>query len=306
MNPARVTVCVPVCNGARFVGETLAALAAQTCDRLAVVVSDDDSTDDSAGVCARFASDPRFRVTRQPVRLGWVAHCNRLLAGVTTEFACIVSHDDLPAPDFIARLVDALDRRPAAALAFSDIRVFGLLDKVEHQPSIEGATAAERARAFIATHYDGTAFHALIRRSALDVSGGLAPNDRDHFAADVAWLGRLTRAGSFVRVAEPLYAKRRHAASASMQWGRWSTDALADAWAMHCRELLADALAGEVSPGDARCLSQAAVRRLLAIEPELPFAFIGGYPPARQDALVRALLDGLPTVAPESFASPPR
>ena len=306
MSPARVTVCVPVRNGEAFVGETLAALAAQPCDGLAVVVSDDDSTDGSAAVCARFASDPRFHVTRQAVRLGWVAHCNHLLAGVTTEFACLVSHDDVPAPDFVARLVEALDRHPAAALAFSDIRVFGLLDKIEHQPSIDGVTAAERARAFIATHHDGTAFHALIRRSALDVAGGLAPNDRDHFAADVAWLGRLTRAGAFIRVSEPLYAKRRHDASASMQWGRWPAGTLAEAWVMHCRELLHDALAGGGSPADEPRLVEAAIRRVLAVEPELPFALIRAYPRARQEALVRALLDGLPIAAPESFAWPPR
>lgn len=289
----RVTVCVPVYNGADFVTGSLTSIAMQRYPHLEVHVSDDASTDESGARCAAFAADPRFRISHQAARRGWVEHCNWLLRQATTEFVSIVSHDDLLEPDHITSLVDVLDARPDCALAFSDIRVFGLLEHVEYQPSVEGASPVERVRAFMATHFDGTAFHALVRRSALEVAGGLTENAMDHFAADVTWLGRLTRAGGFRRVPSPLYVKRRHAASASLRWGSWSADTMAEAWGMHCRELLLDALADHLTPEERQAVADAALRRLLAIEPPRPFTFIRDFRPARQAAMTVALLAGL-------------
>jgi glycosyltransferase involved in cell wall biosynthesis len=284
-----VTVCVPVYNGATFVAETLEAVRRQSYEHLTVLVSDDGSSDGSVEICERFAATARFRIIRQPSRLGWIDHCNWLLHQAHGDYACIVSHDDLPEPDHIARLVECLEPHPEAALAFSDIRVFGLLDQVEHQESIAG-TPTERVRAFIAGHYDGTAFHALIRRSAIAAAGGLRGNRMDHFAADVSWLGRLARAGEFRRLPEPLYRKRRHAASASLQWGRWDDETRAEAWGMHCGELLHDALAAPLTQDASTIILHAALRRLLAIEPALPFAFIRNFTIERQAALIATLL----------------
>jgi GT2 family glycosyltransferase len=288
----RVTICIPVYNGRSFVAETLAAVRRQTYERLTVLVSDDASTDGSAGVCRPSTADPRVRLVVQPERLGWIQNCNWLLRQVEDDFACIVSHDDLPEPGHIERLLSSLADREQCALAFSDIRVFGLLEHVESQPSIDG-TPAERVRAFIASHFDGTAFHALIRTRAVEAAGGLRANDRDHFAADVSWLGRLAQTGGFVRVPEPLYRKRRHAASASLQWGHWSEEERAAAWCVHCRELLRDALARPLTREDQRQVARATLRRLLAIEPELPFGFIRQFPRARQAEMAAALAAGL-------------
>jgi glycosyltransferase involved in cell wall biosynthesis len=287
-----VTICVPVYNGRDFVAETLAAIQRQSYKNLTVLISDDASDDGSPDICRVFTQDPRFRLSIRPSRQGWIENCNWLLTHAESEFVCIVSHDDLPEPDHIARLVARLAAAPECALAFTDIRVFGLHDRVEQQNSIRG-TAAERVRTFIATHFDGTAFHALIRRHALKVAGGLRGNKMDHFAADVSWLARLARAGEFQRIPEPLYRKRRHAASASMQWGDWNEETRANAWCMHCRELLRDGLRLKLSPGEQWLVVRAVLRRLLAIEPARPFPFIRDFPWSRKAAMVVALFAGL-------------
>ncbi len=285
----QVTICVPVHNGGTFVAETLAAIQRQRHENLTVLISDDASDDGSADICRRFTVDDRFGLTIQPSRLGWVENCNWLLTHAPSELVCIVSHDDLPEPDHIARLVGRLATAPECALAFSDIRVFGLLEHVEHQDSICGSTA-ERVCAFVATHFDGTAFHGLIRRRALEIAGGLRGNEMDNFAADVSWLGRLAYAGELLCIPEPLYRKRRYAASTSMPWGHWSDADMADAWGMHCRELLRDALGSSLTPGEQEHVVRAVLRRVLAIEPVRPFTFIRAFPRDRQASMVAAVL----------------
>ena len=54
---------VAVFNGARFLAECLASLRAQDYPAVEIVVVDDGSTDDSAGIAERFAG---VRVLRRP------------------------------------------------------------------------------------------------------------------------------------------------------------------------------------------------------------------------------------------------
>jgi glycosyltransferase involved in cell wall biosynthesis len=289
--PASVTICVPVYNNRAFVAETLEAVQRQRYEHLTVLVSDDASDDGSAEVCRGFTSDPRFRVEAQPARLGWVENCNWLLAHAPDDLVCIVSHDDLPEPDHVGRLVRVMEDAPDCAMAFSDVRIFGLLDHVEHQDAIFGSPTS-RLRAFIARHFDGTAFHGVVRRRALEVAGGLRRNALDDFAADVGWLARVAWAGDLLRVSEPLYRKRRHNESTSLTWGRWDAETRVEAWTVHCRELLRDALDRPMSAPDRQRVVSAIVRRLLAIEPVLPFSFIRTLPRPRRLQMVDALLDG--------------
>lgn len=65
-----VTVVIPAYNAAKWIGETLASVAVQTVgpQRLEVIVVDDGSTDDSAGIAERFlatAGFQRWEVVRQ-------------------------------------------------------------------------------------------------------------------------------------------------------------------------------------------------------------------------------------------------
>jgi glycosyltransferase involved in cell wall biosynthesis len=298
---SHVTVCVPVYNGRAFVAETLAAIQQQSHEQLTVIMSDDASDDGSPDICRGFTRDSRFRLSIQPSRRGWIENCNWLLAQADSEFVCLLSHDDLPEPSYIARLVDLLESESKCAVAFTDMQVFGLLDNLVHQDSICGPSAIERVRTFIATHSDGTAFRGVIRRQALTLAGGLRGNEMDNFAADVSWAGRLAQAGDLRCVSEPLYRKRRHAASASLQWGHWTEETKADAWCMHCSELLRDAMSLNATLTERRLLVQAVLRRLLAIEPVLPFAFIRALPPPRQAAMVAAILGELRGLSAEVF-----
>ena len=66
----KVTIGVPVYNGAAFVEETLSSIQNQSYHNITVLISVDSSTDESAAICKRFLCDKRFQVFQQPQRLG--------------------------------------------------------------------------------------------------------------------------------------------------------------------------------------------------------------------------------------------
>lgn len=284
-----VTVCVPVYNGQRYVRATLSAIQKQSYGNLSVLISDDASTDASAEICRSFTQDPRFSLIVQPARLGWVRNANWLLAASAGDFVCITPHDDILHQRYIETLVNCLLAEPRSAMAFCDVREFGELDQILIQSNLCGS-AAERLIGFIGKHYDATAYRGLVRRQVIAAEGGLAGNAAHDFAADLVWIARVARAGELRRIPQVLYYKRRHRESASLQWGPWTKEMKTEAWRLHCCQLLDVALGLDLSPAEQSRVVAASVRRLLQVEPKLPFPFIRKLPLMRKLALVASLL----------------
>lgn len=221
----RVVACMPVWNAQAFIEPVLDSLAAQTYPNLAVRISVDVSSDDSAGICERFAAvHPDTEVVRQTRRLGWVRNSNALLETAAGEYVFFAMHDDVLDALFVERLVDALERNPRAVLAFSDVASnvgttfsYDVLDGISDR--------FERARRVL--HAEGNwwvPFRGLMRGAGVRRLGGLQRHRAGEFSADWPWLLRLALAGEFVRVPEPLVCKRFHAGSLSAIWrkGRWN------------------------------------------------------------------------------------
>jgi glycosyltransferase involved in cell wall biosynthesis len=106
-----VEVVIPVYNGARTLGACLSALAAQTlpAHEFDVIVVDDGSTDDSAGVARRFAR----RVVSQ-TNAGAPAARNAGIRAATAEFVAFTDADCVPSRTWLARLLEAAQREPSA------------------------------------------------------------------------------------------------------------------------------------------------------------------------------------------------
>lgn len=216
----RVVACMPVWNAEAFVLETLESIAAQTYPNLGIVISDDASTDATAEICARFAErDPRFQLVRQPARLGWIGNANFLLSRARGDYFFFAFHDDPLRPAYVERLVDRLDSRPAAVLAFSDV-LSG--DGVDRYTELDGITSrVERARRVIRKR--GSWWipnRGLVRLAAAHRIGGMRRHLAGEYKADWPWLLHLALLGEFVRVPEPLIRKTWRQASLSAQWKR--------------------------------------------------------------------------------------
>ena len=109
-----ISVCVPTYNGERFLGETLASIAAQTFGDFEILVVDDGSTDSTLDIAERFAAtDRRTRVVRSVARAGTGAgNANRCAELASGEWLKFVFQDDLIAPACLERMLLAGERGP--------------------------------------------------------------------------------------------------------------------------------------------------------------------------------------------------
>jgi glycosyltransferase involved in cell wall biosynthesis len=232
---------MPVWNAQEFILETLQSVAAQTYANLEVLISDDASDDDTAAICERFAAgDPRFRVVRQQTRRGWVGNANFLLDAARGDYFFFAFHDDPLCPTYVERLVEALEGRPTAVLAFSD--VFSR-DRVDRYTELDGvADRLQRSRRIIRKR--GLWWipnRGLFRADAARRIGGMRRHLAGEYKADWPWLLHLALLGEFVRVPEPLIRKVWSEGSLSAQWKRgltlWRSTAVVLACAREVRRV---------------------------------------------------------------------
>jgi glycosyltransferase involved in cell wall biosynthesis len=218
-----VAALLPAWQAADFIQATLDSLSAQTCDNLSVIVSVDLSDDDTYALCLAHAErDSRFLVIRQDRRLGYVGNCNFLLAQAEADYACFAFHDDLLAPDYLARLAAVLDARPEVVLAFSDMRVTHVDGRVE-QPvftALEGVQSRlQRAAVMLKPAPQWwVPNRGLFRLAAARGIGGLKIHGAGEFSTDWPWLFHMSLLGEFARVPEVLCFKHYRPGSLSRSW----------------------------------------------------------------------------------------
>jgi glycosyltransferase involved in cell wall biosynthesis len=109
-----ITVCVPTYNGAAFLGQTLACIAAQTFDDYEVIIVDDQSSDDTLAIAEAYAAkDACVRVVRNSERAGSSArNANQCLRHARGEWIKFLFQDDLMAPTCLTRMLEAGRRGP--------------------------------------------------------------------------------------------------------------------------------------------------------------------------------------------------
>jgi len=104
--PQRISVLIPVHNGARLLAQTLESVLAQTDPDFEVVCIDDASTDGSAALLADYAArDKRIRVFTTPCNLGSAPRAlNHALPHMTGSHFVYASQDDLFSPDWLTHM----------------------------------------------------------------------------------------------------------------------------------------------------------------------------------------------------------
>jgi len=116
----RVSVVIPAFNAEPFIRDTLRSVAASRGIDYEVIVVDDGSSDATAQIVSRWS--PEVRLVTGP-RMGVCAARNRGVALARAELIAFLDHDDLFAPDKLARQAALLDSRPDLALVFTQARV---------------------------------------------------------------------------------------------------------------------------------------------------------------------------------------
>jgi len=261
--PGYVTIGVPVYRGKLFIEEALNSVLNQTYEDFDVIISLDEPDPESEEICRKFLKDPRFRITVQPQRLGWMGNMNWLMSQVQTEFWHLQEQDDVIEPNFLEVLVEYAQANPTAATVYSDIRIFGKQDFPIVQQSVLGSPYVRQMSLLHEYHRGSCARRpqpcrgvARSRRNSRQRGG--------NFLVETAWMaahGALGRTPSRPRRA---FRKRIHGENTLATWFTWPRDKRHAAWQCHCLSMCEQALQIESNEQERRLLWLAAVERLVS------------------------------------------
>jgi glycosyltransferase involved in cell wall biosynthesis len=124
MTPS-VSVAIPAFRAADLLPRAIRSAYGQTVPVSQVVVIDDGSPDDTAGVLGRLAAElPASFEWHTQANKGEAAARNACLAHVTGDYVAFIDHDDVWAADKLARQIEAMDRT-GADLVFTAYRRVG-------------------------------------------------------------------------------------------------------------------------------------------------------------------------------------
>lgn len=208
----RVSIGLPVFNGETYIAVAIDSILAQSFPDFELIICDNASTDRTREICECYvAVDPRVRYVRADKNLGAAANFNRVFEMARGEYFKWAAHDDLIAPDWLSRCVEALDQDPTAVLCqsgVSEIDEDGIV--VGHMDSgLPHVAAPERTARFadlvlvdhVCTHVFG-----LMRSDALRRTPRIAA----YIASDRVLLAELGLLGRFREIPDRLFFLRQH------------------------------------------------------------------------------------------------
>jgi glycosyltransferase involved in cell wall biosynthesis len=111
--PYRVTIGMPVYNGARTLRTVLDSIVAQSYSNFKIVISDNASTDATESICREFAGkDERMSYIRQSSNIGADANFSFVLSLADTEYFIWAAADDIRSSNFVEENLRFLDSHP--------------------------------------------------------------------------------------------------------------------------------------------------------------------------------------------------
>lgn len=214
--PPRVSIGLPVYNGANYLEAALDSVLSQTFTDFELIICDNASTDGTAAICKAAANrDERVYYHCHDENLGAAKNYNSTLAMARAPYFRWMCHDDLLAPTCLQACVDVLDDNPSVVMAYTQTEVIDENGDVQPPPEwindlhATSSAAAERFTAFLKAYCwggDPSPLFGLMRTDVLrsTMQHGSFPS------ADLILIGELTLWGGIYQVPERLFLNRVH------------------------------------------------------------------------------------------------
>lgn len=210
----KVTVCMPSYNHAHYIGKSIESVLSQTFDDWELVISDNCSSDNTAGVVRKF-TDMRIRFYRNDANLGPVRNWNRCVSLARGEYVAILESDDQYLRRMLERSVEILNAHPRVGITHSSFHRIdsegNFIDTVrrwEHDQVMDGHTALRH----LTRECYITPSSVVMRRTCFDDAGGF--DERYRYNIDWSMWMRVALSHDISYIAEPLVLQRTgHAGS---------------------------------------------------------------------------------------------
>jgi glycosyltransferase involved in cell wall biosynthesis len=206
----RVSIIIPVYNGAKTIRQTIAAALQQTFPDFELIVIDDGSQDSTLAILGEF-HDPRLKVSPHS-KSGLSASRNRGVSLAGGDLVAFLDADDIWLPDKLELQVAALEEHPEAALAYVWTDYIDEAGRFIH-PGQHACNGGRVLGALLGSNFIETGSNPLVRRAAVEECGGF---DESLTAAEDwdLWL-RVAMRYPFVVVPHALVLYRVHPDSMS-------------------------------------------------------------------------------------------
>ncbi len=224
MTEPAATFAIPCRNAGPNLRPLLESLLGQTRQDFALLLVDDGSTDGSPEVASAVAGS-RLTLHRNDPPLGLAANFNHCASLVRTPFFCLAHQDDVYEPTYLAEMLAALEKAPAAGFAHCRARA---IDATGAEFDAPAERFKERFWQRAPSHDPGDHFRllfggnyvvcpsVLFRTEAFRAVGGFRTDLR--FATDWELWFRMVLAGHLpLGVHAPLLRYRRHVGAATKE-----------------------------------------------------------------------------------------
>lgn len=217
VRPPTVSIGMPVYNGERFLKESLDAILAQTFEDFELIISDNASADDTAGICRLYASkDRRIRYSRNEVNIGAAGNFNRVFQLATaTHFFRWATADDLFPSNSLEHCVKVMGQYPEAVLCYPKTVLIDEAGRMirPHDDNLDlrSPNPIERFRS------------ALERIRLVNVQYGLMRSEvmkktslfRNYGGGDIPFVLEMTLHGQFIEIPQTVFYRRMHGQASS-------------------------------------------------------------------------------------------
>jgi glycosyltransferase involved in cell wall biosynthesis len=120
----KVSVLIPTYNYAHFLDETIQSVLDQTFSDYELIIVDNNSTDNTDEVIAKYLIDRRVRFYKNPTNIGLAGNWNKCLEYATGDYIKFLCADDKFHPQMLEKFVGVMDANPGVSLITCDKEVF--------------------------------------------------------------------------------------------------------------------------------------------------------------------------------------
>ena len=237
-----VTAIIPTYNRAAYLRESLSSVLGQTLPPVQVIVVDDGYEDNTGEVVAEFGS--RIEYIWKP-NGGKSTALNLGLGHATGDLIWIFDDDDIAEPDFLCRMMRALEENPACGFAYGDYDFFAVDEGDAKRPVAGALPTVGPDNLFLKVLLGGFTTterrfvyqqHSLVKKSCYDEVG---PFDEMLVRSqDFEMLVRLSHRFRAVKLEGVVFHLRVHQGMRGSGASQVSADRVVDTWLKNDQQLL--------------------------------------------------------------------